>query len=124
MARSEAPGRGAFRFQRDPEAAAVVARPAGARHLEDQFGKLPALALAAHAKRLEQILGRAVIAVVLLDPAEHRELVTWAEMDLEAELRLVVNLLVELADAFVEARLPMALEEELGVVVERCGLRL
>src|SRR5262249_55168049 len=100
-----------FRLERDPEAAAVVSRSTRPRHLEDEIRQLPPLAPRPHAIRLQQIVGRPMIAMLVLDPPENRELVAGTAVHLEIEPRLVVNPFGELSGPLIGARLPVAFEQ-------------
>src|SRR5439155_21695726 len=93
--------------------------PAGTSPSEGQIRRRAGLTRAADAIRLQKILWRSVVAVVLLDALEDGELVAGAKVDFEIELGLVVNLFVELADPLVEARLPVAFEQQLRIVMKR-----
>src|SRR5437016_1854961 len=72
---SELARRLSFWLQRDPEAPAVVARPTGARHFEHELRQIPALPRLPHTEGLQQIVGRAVVPMLLLDALEDCELV-------------------------------------------------
>src|SRR5437773_1525936 len=77
------------RLEVDEPALAVGPRAAGERHREHdaERGNLPAVlgagALELDDERLQEVLGRIVIAVVVLDAAEDRELAARPHVDLE-----------------------------------------
>ena len=56
--------------------------------------------------------------MLVLDAFEDREFVAWTQVHLDPEQRLVVDLL-RILTALVAARLPVPLEQQLRVVVER-----
>src|SRR5262245_29703568 len=117
-------------LERHEPAFALLARSAGEHDLEMQPIHVPRVlgCVGAHLDTvgLEQILGRAVIAMFVLNAAEERELVVRTHVQLEwteARPSAVIDALTILSIALA-ARLPVAFEHRTGVIGERTELRL
>src|SRR5262249_54433229 len=130
-ARPRSVGRGGVRpLERDEPALALFAGPACEHHLEVEPVDIPRLfrVLAAQLdrERPQQIVGRGVLAVLVLNAAEERELMIRPHVELERRQpgpTAVVDALAVLAVAFA-ARLPVALEHRARVIGEGTELRL
>ena len=119
------------RLEEDEPAFAVAARAAGERRRERQIerGDLPPLPGAATLHRdlirLQQVVGRRVLAVLVLDALEDRELGPWTHVHFE--LRDAVDDVVVdalgVASVALAARLPAALQDVARIVGKRCELR-
>src|SRR5262245_25713984 len=109
-------------LKKDVPALAIGPRSAGQRDREAQVQRrnVPALlgpaGFECDAERLEQVLGRIVVAVGVLDAVEDRELTTRTHVDLEladAVDDVVVDALAVLAIGFA-ARLPVPFQDVMG----------
>src|SRR3984893_8166529 len=114
----------AQRLPQDEPRVAVAARAAGKRRRESQIqrGNLPSLLRAPrlhdHAIRPQQVVGRRVVAMLVLDALEDRKFIARAHVQLEAADPVddVVIDALRVMTVILAARLPAAFQDVAGVV--------